>query len=424
MSNKFAKAIKAITAGIAVALILTGCVSQTDTVTVNADGTGSISSTLIIDKTSATSFLMTNMNKSQEDAKSYVSDLGKQIKSTYQNNPSYNQSNVKWDVQENDNTVNVSLSQSGCFFGNGCNSLSAGQQGYKFNPSDDRKTLNFSYDVTNGIHNMVTSTGSYDQYLSSIMDAWTLTINFPGKVGNASNNGKIDGNTVTWDKDSLLQAFDSQQPLTATSELPAPNNTGSLLIYIVGGVLLIGLAGAAIFFSLSRNKAKKKKQDIMTAAPMINDNFNVGQAASFSLEPTIGLTTIVSPNKPIPIQSEIQMFSPVEPELLPNSGYTYQEPATPALPVVTPPKKKDSVLPKPEAPKKIPSEPTLTSLSALPEKPVKSTKLQTPELPALPEKKLPVGTKSSTPKVADLPAVPTRKKPSLTDLPQVPTRKK
>jgi hypothetical protein len=236
-------------------LTLTGCISVEMKITVNSDDTANGSVAMSFDKTVIGPLLA----MSGEDVTNICAFLETQMDSQAADTET---TEVKWS-ETSDACVMTSSSKTPIAFDeNGLKQEIEGTEGMQIVKSGTSATISFPADgFADGLDQMGSQAGGLDQILS----AFTLQVSFPGAVANASHNGKISGNTVTWDLASLMAAADAEGDMTATGSLVSTGG-GNLWMIIGIAVLLALVAAGVIFFLMRRNKGAAATPG--AAAPM------------------------------------------------------------------------------------------------------------------------------------------------------------
>lgn len=240
---KTRRVLAAIATGAVAVLTLTGCISVEMKIDVHANDTASGSVTMSFDKAVIGPLLaMSGEN---------ITDICAFLETQMEAEASASEdSEIKWS-ETNEACVMTTTSKTAISFDeNGLKDNLEGADGMQIVKQGTSATVTFpAAGFTDGLGDLGAQGGGIDQ----VLNAFSLQVSFPGAVSNASHNGKVSGNSVTWDLAALIAASEgADTDMTATGSLvPA---AGGNIMMIVGIVVLLLLVAAAVVFFLMRRK--------------------------------------------------------------------------------------------------------------------------------------------------------------------------
>lgn len=241
---KTRRVLAAIATGAVAVLTLTGCISVEMKIDVHSNDTASGSVAMSFDK-SVIGPLIAMQGGSADDVCGFLETEMEAEATTSED------SEVKWS-ETNEACVMTTTSKAAIAFDeNGLKDNLEGADGMQIVKQGTSATVTFpAAGFTDGLGDLGAQGAGIDQ----VLNAFTLQVNFPGAVSNASHNGKISGNSVTWDLAALIAASEgSDADMTATGSL-IPAAGGNLMMIVGIVVLLLLIAAAVVFFLMRRNK--------------------------------------------------------------------------------------------------------------------------------------------------------------------------
>jgi hypothetical protein len=246
MRSKFLKA--AVGSGIAL-LVLTGCMDAKSSIDIQNDGTATVKSEYLIQND-----YLEQMNMTQDRYAEYLAE---------------NATNKNYELLKTEAATGVRYTNEVIWEGDGSN----------FGTQKDVAAANTSEivpallkregdNILIGIPFYATEEepeGSIplnNENAKEAINSFAVSATFPGNVTEANHKGKIDGHTVTWDLDSILESIEAKEMLTATGE----SGEGGMISFPVTIILIVALLGLAaggffLFKTLKRRKTDNDNDD-------------------------------------------------------------------------------------------------------------------------------------------------------------------